>query len=216
MVNKETLFREMSHALVEFEVQKVAELAENALKQNIPAYETITEGLIPGMNEVSKLYEEEEYFLPEVLMCSDAFNAGLDVVNPYLDKSSLEKPIKMVIGVVEGDTHDIGKNLVRILAGASGFEVHDLGRDVPLDRFIDKAEELDCDMICMSTLMTTTMDGMKTVIDRLIERNIRSKYKVLIGGGPISQTFCDKIGADLYANDASSAVRKAKDLMGRA
>lgn len=215
-MNKETLFREMSHALVEFEVQKVAELAENALKQNIPAYETITEGLIPGMNEVSKLYEEEEYFLPEVLMCSDAFNAGLDVVNPYLDKSSLEKPIKMVIGVVEGDTHDIGKNLVRILAGASGFEVHDLGRDVPLDRFIDKAEELDCDMICMSTLMTTTMDGMKTVIDRLIERNIRSKYKVLIGGGPISQTFCDKIGADLYANDASSAVRKAKDLMGRA
>jgi dimethylamine corrinoid protein len=214
-VNKETLFEQISHSLVEFEVEKVAELAEDTLQHNIPAYETITGGLITGMKEVSRLYEEEEYFLPEVLMCSDAFNAGLDVLNPHLDKNTLEKPIKVVIGVVEGDTHDIGKNLVRILAGASGFEVYDLGRDVPLDKFIEKAEELQCDMICMSTLMTTTMDGMKTVIDRLKERNIRDKYKVLIGGGPISQTFCDKIGADLYASDASSAVRKAKELMGR-
>jgi dimethylamine corrinoid protein len=215
-MDKETLFREISQALVDFEVEKVAELAKETLQQNIPAYETITEGLVTGMKEVSRLYEEEEYFLPEVLMCSDAFNAGLDVVNPHLDKGSLGKPIKIVIGVVEGDTHDIGKNLVRILSGASGFEVYDLGRDVPLDRFIEKAEEVECDMICMSTLMTTTMDGMKTVIDRLKERNIRDKYKVLVGGGPISQTFCDKIGADLYANDASSAVRKAKELMGRA
>ncbi|SPF34459.1 Dimethylamine corrinoid protein 2 [Candidatus Desulfosporosinus infrequens] len=215
-MDKETLLREISHALVEFEVEKVAGLAEEALKQNISAYETITEGLVPGMKEVGRLYEEEEYFLPEVLMCSDAFNAGLDIVNPFLDKSSLDKPIKMVIGVIEGDTHDIGKNLVRILSGASGFEVYDLGRDVTLDRFIEKAEEVESDWIGMSTLMTTTMDGMKTVIDRLKDRNIRDKYKIIIGGGPISQTFCDKIGADLYANDASSAVRKVKELMGRA
>lgn len=215
-MEKETLFQSISQALVEFETEKVAELAAETLQQNIPAYETITEGLIPGMNEVSRLYEEEEYFLPEVLMCSDSFNAGLEVVQPHLDKDSLEKPIKMVIGVIEGDTHDIGKNLVRILSGASGFEIYDLGRDVPLERFIEKAEETQSDMICMSTLMTTTMDGMKTVIDRLIERNLRDKYKVLIGGGPISQTFCDKIGADLYASDASSAVRKAKEIMGRA
>ncbi len=215
-MDKEKLFQEISHALVEMEVEKVAELTEETIKKNIPAYETITDALVPGMNEVSRLYEEEEYFLPEVLMCSDAFNAGLNVVNPHLDKSTLDKPIKVVIGVVEGDTHDIGKNMVRILAGASGFEIYDLGRDVPLDRFIQKAEEVESDMICMSTLMTTTMGGMKTVIDRLKEKDIRDKYKVLIGGGPISQSFCDQIGADLYANDASSAVRKAKELMGRA
>lgn len=215
-MDKEQLFQEISGALVEMEVEKVAELAEETLKQNIPAYETITGGLVPGMNEVSRLYEEEEYFLPEVLICSDAFNAGLEVVKPHLDKSSQEEPIKMVIGVVEGDTHGIGKNLVRILTDASGFEVYDLGRDVPLDRFVDKAEEVGSHMICMSTLMTTTMDGMKTVIEKLKEKGIRDKYKVLIGGGPISQNFCDLIGADLYVKDASSAVRKAKELMGRA
>lgn len=215
-MEKEKLFEEMSSALVEMEVERVAELAEETLKQNIPAYETITEGLIPGMDEVSKLFEEEEYFLPEVLICSDAFNAGIAVVKPHIDQASLKKPIKVVIGVVEGDTHDIGKNLVRILTEASGFEVYDLGRDVPLEKFIEKAEEVDCDMICMSTMMTTTMAGMKTVIDRLKENNLREKYKVLIGGGPISQNYCDLIGADLYAKDASSAVRKAKELMGRA
>jgi dimethylamine corrinoid protein len=215
-MEKEKLFQEISNALVEMDVERVAELAQETVKQEIPAFETITGGLVPGMDEVGRLYEEEEYFLPEVLICSDAFNAGLAVVQPYLDKSSLGKPIKMVIGVVEGDTHDIGKNLVRILMDASGFEVYDLGRDVPLDRFIEKAEEVESDLICMSTLMTTTMDGMKTVIDKLKEKNLRDKYKVLIGGGPISQRFCEIIGADLYCKDANTAVKKARELMGRA
>lgn len=214
-MDKEKLFKEIGSALVDMEINRVAELAQETLNLGIPAYETITEGLVPGMDEVNRLYEDEEYFLPEVLMCSDAFNAGLDVVKPHLDKSSMETPVKVVIGVVEGDTHDIGKNLVRILMEASGFEVYDLGRDVPLERFIEKAEEVNGDLICMSTLMTTTMDGMQTVIDKLKERNIRDKYKVLIGGGPISQSFCDLIGADLYAADASSAVRKTKELVGR-
>lgn len=215
-MEKEQLFREIGSTLVEMEIERTAELAQQTLDLNIPAYETITKALIPGMDEVNRLYEEEEYFLPEVLLCSDAFNAALDVVKPHLDKSDLEAPIKVVIGVVEGDTHDIGKNLVRILMEASGFEVYDLGRDVPLESFIEKAEEVNTDMICMSTLMTTTMDGMKTVIDNLKAREIRDKYKVLIGGGPISQSFCDMIGADIYSADASGAVKKAKALMGRA
>lgn len=215
-MEKEQLFKEIASSLVDMEIDKVAELAHESLNLGIPAYVTITEGLVPGMDEVNRLYEEEEYFLPEVLICSDAFNAGLDVVKPHLDKSSMETPVRVVIGVVEGDTHDIGKNLVRILMEASGFEVFDLGRDVPLNRFVEKAEEVNSDLICMSTLMTTSMDGMQTVIDMLKEKNIRDKYKVLIGGGPISQSFCDMIGADLYAADASSAVRKARELMGRA
>lgn len=213
-MEKKLLFKEISSLLVEMEEEKVVELCKETIEENIEAYETITNALVPGMDEVSRLYEEEEYFLPEVLMCSDAFNAGLEVVKPYLDKNSMGKPIKIVIGVIEGDTHDIGKNLVRILTEASGFEVYDLGRDVKLDKFIEKAEEVNSDIICMSTLMTTTMDGMKTVIDRLKERNIRDKYKVMIGGGPISQRFADMIGADVYSKDASEAVRKAREVMG--
>jgi len=214
LMNKELLFKEIITELVEMEESKVVELCKKSLELNIPAYETITCALIPGMDEVGRLYEEEEYFLPEVLMCSDAFNSGLELVKPFIDKGSMGKAIKVVIGVVEGDTHDIGKNLVRIMMEASGFEVYDLGRDVKLESFIEKAEEVNSDIICMSTLMTTTMDGMKTVIDKLIERNIRDKYKVMIGGGPISLRFAEMIGADLYTNDANEAVRKAKELVG--
>ena len=213
-MNKELLFKEIIDDLVDMEEEKVVKLCEKSLELNIPAYETITCALIPGMDEVGRLYEEEEYFLPEVLMCSDAFNSGLELVKPFIDKSSMGKTIKVVIGVIEGDTHDIGKNLVRIMMEASGFEVYDLGRDVKLESFIEKAEEVNCDIICMSTLMTTTMDGMKIVIDRLKERNIRDKYKIMIGGGPISQRYADIIGADLYTKDANEAVRKARELVG--
>lgn len=160
------------------------------------------------MNKVGQLYEEHEYFLPEVLTCSDTLNIGLDILRPHIKTEITDNPIKVVIGVVEGDTHDIGKNLVKIMTESAGIEVHDLGRDVPLERFIAAAEETKADFICMSTLMTTTMMGMKTVIDMLKKKNIRDKYKVMVGGGPISQKFADEIGADAYAVDANSAVKK--------
>ena len=166
------------------------------------------------MNHVSKLYEEEEYFLPEVLTASYAMNVGIDVLKEHIAQEEAESSIKLVIGVVEGDTHDIGKNLVKIMCEAAGFQVFDLGRDVPLDEFVRVAEEENVDFICMSTLMTTTMPGMKTVIDKLVEKNIRDKYKVLIGGGPISQKFADDIGADVYTTDANAAVKKMKELKG--
>lgn len=213
-MDKELLFKKMSDALVEMEEGEVVDLCNQTLASGILADETINKGLIAGMNEVSRLYEEEEYFLPEVLICSDVMNAGLDVVKPHLVKNTLADPIKVVIGVVQGDTHDIGKNLVRIMMEAGGCEVHDLGRDVQLDRFVEKAEEVGADVICMSTLMTTTMDGMKTVIDRLQEKNIRDKYKIFIGGGPLSQQFADRIGADVYTKDAGEAVRRVKAICG--
>ncbi len=215
-MEKSMIFGEIRDALVEMEQEKVVELSNKCLEENIDAREIINNGLLQGMNEVSRLYEEEEYFLPEVLMCSDAFNAGLDVVKPHLDKNSMSNPIKVVIGVVEGDTHDIGKNLVKIMMESADFKVYDLGRDVDLSKFVDKAEEINADIICMSTLMTTTMDGMKNVVDKLKERNIRDKFKVMIGGGPISKHFADIIGADLYTKDANEAVRKAKEITGRA
>lgn len=211
-MDKAALFSDILDALVDMEDEKVVELCNKSLELGIPAYETITQGLIKGMDKVGKLYEEEEYFLPEVLICSDAMNAGLEILKPHLDRQLSDRPIKVIIGVVEGDTHDIGKNIVKIMMESSGFVVYDLGRDVPLNRFIDKAEEENADIICMSTLMTTTMPGMKRVIDILKEKNVRSKYKVMIGGGPVSQRFADEIGADLYTLDANEAVRRVKEL----
>lgn len=213
-MEKELLFGKISDAVVEMEDEVVEELCEEALEEKIDPKETINKGLIDGMNRVSELYETGEYFLPEVLTASYAMNVGIDILKEHIVQEESEDVIKIVIGVVEGDTHDIGKNLVKIMSESGGFKVFDLGRDVPLDEFIRVAEEEQVDFICMSTLMTTTMPGMKVVIDKLVEQNIRHKYKVLIGGGPISQRFADEIGADAYAPDANAAVRKMRELKG--
>lgn len=209
-MNEEKLFQQISEAVVEMEDELVEELCNKSLQLSIPANKTITEGLVAGMDKVGQLYEEQEYFLPEVLTCSDTLNIGLNILRPHIKIEDTDNPIKVVIGVVEGDTHDIGKNLVKIMTESAGFEVYDLGRDVPLKNFINVAEEVGANFICMSTLMTTTMMGMKTVIDMLKENNIRDKYKVMIGGGPISQRFADEIGADSYTVDANEAVKRMK------
>ncbi|MBQ9924573.1 MAG: corrinoid protein [Clostridia bacterium] len=213
-MEKEKLFAAIAENVVEMEDETVEELCQQALDEGIDAAETINEGLIPGMDKVGDLYESGEYFLPEVLTASYAMNVGIDVLKPHIKQEDNGEKIGVVIGVVEGDTHDIGKNLVRIMSESGGFEVWDLGRDVPLDDFITTAEEKNADFICMSTLMTTTMGGMKTVIEKLKEKGIRDKYKVMIGGGPISQKFADEIGADAYTTDAASAVKKMKELKG--
>ena len=140
-MNKEELFKNISDAIVDMEEDITRELCEKSLEVGIPAYETINNGLIKGMDRVGKLYEEEEYFLPEVLICSDAMNEGLGILKPHLDRGILDKPLKVVIGVIEGDTHDIGKNLVKVMMEAAGFTVYDLGRDVPVTRFVEEAEE---------------------------------------------------------------------------
>ena len=209
-MNEEKLFQQISEAVLEMEDELVEELCNKSLQLSIPANKTITEGLVAGMDKVGQLYEEQEYFLPEVLTCSDTLNIGLNILRPHIKIEDTDNPIKVVIGVVEGDTHDIGKNLVKIMTESAGFEVYDLGRDVPLKNFINVAEEVGANFICMSTLMTTTMMGMKTVIDMLKENNIRDKYKVMIGGGPISQRFADEIGADSYTVDANEAVKRMK------
>lgn len=213
-MDKELLFQEISDNVVEMEDEIVEELCLKSLEEGIDPNETITKGLIDGMNRVSELYETGEYFLPEVLTASYAMNVGIDILKEHIKQEDVGEKIKIVIGVVEGDTHDIGKNLVKIMCESAGFKVFDLGRDVPLDEFVRVAEEEECDFICMSTLMTTTMPGMKTVIEKLKEKNIRDKYIVMIGGGPISQKFADDIGADAYTPDANAAVRKMKELKG--
>ena len=213
-MSKEELFAKIKDAVIEMDDEAVESLCNEAIAENFDATEVIREGLIKGMDRVGELYATGEYFLPEVLTASFALNAGVDILKPYMKKEVSTKPVKIVIGVVEGDTHDIGKNLVKIMCESAGFEVIDLGRDVPINEFVDVAEKENVDFILMSTLMTTTMSGMKAVVDELTARGIRDKYKVMIGGGPISQRFCDEIGADAYTVDAASCVKKIKEIMG--
>lgn len=195
------------------EEEDTVEVAKEFIEKGFDAYEGISNGLALGMDKAGKLYEEEEYYIPELLMCSDAMYAGLEILKPHLKFDESEKKYRAVVGVVEGDTHDIGKNLFRIMLETTGFEVFDLGRDVPPSEFINKAKEVNADVIGMSTLMTTTMDNMKVVIDLLKEENLRDNFIVMVGGGPISQNFADRIGADGYAPEASKAARLARELV---
>lgn len=194
----------------------VIKAANEIVAAKYDAFDAINNGLIAGMNQAGELFDKEEYFVPELLICSDAMYAGIEILRPHLKVGDARAKHKVVIGVVEGDTHDIGKNLVKIMMDAAGFEVHDLGRNVPLASFVEKAKEVGAKLICLSTLMTTTMDGMATVIEMLKEEGIRDSYKVIIGGGPISQAFANKIGADGYSDNAAGAVRLANSLLATA
>ena len=215
MATKEELLARLSECVLEMEDEEVVEVAQAYLDAGYPAYDGIMDGLVDGMNKASDLYDQEEYFVTDVLLCSDALYAGLDVLRPHLpatDDDSESK--KVVIGVVEGDTHDIGKNLVHIMLETAGFEVFDLGRDVPLTSFVDKAEEVNADIVALSTLMTTTMGGMRTVVQMLEERGMRDRVKVMVGGSPISRKFANEIGAEGYSANAVEAVKVAKELVG--
>jgi len=205
----------LAESVLNMDEEQVVKLSKQCLEQGISAYDAIDKGLATGMNRAGQLYEEEEYYIPELLMCSDVMYSGLEVLKPHLQKSEIDNKKKVVIGVVQGDTHDIGKNLVKIMLETEGFEVIDLGRDIPPKNFVNKAKEVGASIIVLSTLMTTTMNGMAEVINLLKEEGIRDEIKVMIGGGPISQSFADKIGADLYTTNASKASKSAKALVGK-
>ncbi len=206
--NKEqTFFTALSDAVLDMDEVTVEEIAHRVIKEKIDAYRAIENGLVDGMNRAGQLFEDEEYFIPEILLCSDAMYAGLNILNPHINREQQRTRKKVVIGVVEGDTHDIGKNLVKTLLDAAGFEVVDLGRDVPPAQIVEAAIAEHADVIALSTLMTTTMDGMAAVIQILQENGHRDAFKVIVGGGPISQSFADRIGADGYAPSAPAAVK---------
>lgn len=213
MRTKEELLQALSDCVLEMEDEEVSGVAEEYIAAGYPALDGILEGLVDGMNKAAKLYEEEEYYIPELLICSDAMYNGLEVLKPHLEQSTEDVKHKIVIGVVEGDTHDIGKNLVRIMLEAAGFEMYDLGRDVKLESFVEKAKEVGAEVVAMSTLMSTTMPGMGKVIDMLKEAGIRENVKVIIGGAPLSWAYAKKIGADGYSDNAVEAVRLVKDLL---
>lgn len=213
MSENQNILDRLARGVRDMDEELAMKAARDALENDIEALTAINEGLVKGMNEAGRLYEEEEYFVPELLLCSDAMYAGMNILSPYLQRCDEKEKVRVVIGVVEGDTHDIGKNLVKLMLDVDGFEIFDLGRDVPLADFVSKAKEVDAHVICLSTLMSTTMDGMSRVIDLLKKEGLREKITVLVGGGPISQSFAASIGADGYAENATKAVRLAKRLL---
>jgi len=208
------IFQRLSDAVLDMDEEGAVKLAEESVEIGIEAYETIDKGLVSGMMRAGDLFDKEEYFIPELLLCSDAMYAGLSVLRPHLKKETGRAKSRVVIGVIEGDTHDIGKNLVKLMIETSGFEVIDLGRDISPRSFTEEAGRAQAQIIALSTLMTTTMDSMAEVI-RILERNkSRDRHQVIIGGGPVSSAFAKKIGADGYAPNASDAVRLVKGLTG--
>lgn len=210
---KSDILYTLAQAVIDMDIDRAKEAAAEVIRCKVDPYTAIMDGLAKGMDKVNELFENEEYFVPEILLCADAMYAGIEVLKPYLPKETAWSKKKAVIGVVKGDTHDIGKNLVKIMLDNAGFEMHDLGRNVPYAKFVDTAGELQADLVCLSTLMTTTMDGMQVVIEDLKKAGIASK--VMVGGGPISQGFARNIGADGYAKNATEAVKVANDIVQR-
>ena len=214
MSEKTELLQRMSDDVFEMDDEDIIPACEEYINDGYEALDGIMEGLVDGMSRAGQLYEEEEYFVSDILLCADAMYAGLDLLKPHLEQKAESEVRTAVIGVIEGDTHDIGKNLVKTMMETGGYRVIDLGKDVPLQNFVDTVEKEHADVLCMSTLMTTTMEGMGTVIDMLKERGLRDNVKVMIGGAPITQVFADKIGADTFSPNAVDAVKQADRLLG--
>lgn len=213
MASKEEYFEKMTNMVIEEEDEEIADLCRDYLAEGYDPQEAIFNGLIKGMNEVGRLFEEEEYYISDLLICSDAMYNGIDVLKENIETHEEKNVATAVIGVIEGDTHDIGKNLVKLMFEIAGYKMIDLGKDVPVEKFVDEAVANDADFIMMSTLMTTTMDNMKKVIDILNERGIRDQFIVMIGGGPVSESYANDIGADAYSENANEAVKVVQHLL---
>ncbi|HUT27062.1 MAG TPA: cobalamin-dependent protein [Methanomassiliicoccales archaeon] len=187
--------------------------AKEALDSGVKALDAIDNGLVKGMTIVGDKYAKHEFFLPQVLLAAASLYGGLDILLPHIPKDGTAKRVVGVIGVVEGDVHDIGKNIVKTMLTAAGLDMHDYGRDVPIENFVNSVKKDGASILAMSTLMTPTMDGMKSVVDGLIESGDRMNVKIIIGGAPTSQPFADDIGADMHAINAQEAVKKVKGAM---
>jgi 5-methyltetrahydrofolate--homocysteine methyltransferase len=198
--------------VVEGDNAGVQQQVNAALAAGLPANQILNEGLIVGMAEVGRLFEEGEYFVPEMLISARAMKSAMAILKPHLTTSEVGAAGKVIIGTVKGDLHDIGKNLVSLMLEGAGFQVVDLGSDVSPEKYVEAAKEHAPNIVAMSALLTTTMVNMKSTITALEEAGLRGKVKVMIGGAPVTEAFAQQIGADGYAPDASRAVATAKAL----
>ena len=209
----EELLKKINEDVIEGNIPDVAEGVQKAIDENIPADIILHEALIPAMDVVGQLFEDGEYFVPEMLVSARAMQGGLNLLKPLLVDSNVEPAGKVVIGTIQGDLHDIGKNLVAMMLEGAGFEIHDLGVNVSPAKFVEAAKETDAHLVCMSALLTTTMSNMGKVVEAVNEAGLHEKVRIMVGGAPVTQVFCDKIGADGYSKDASAATRLAKKLV---
>ncbi|MBU2495547.1 MAG: corrinoid protein [Candidatus Omnitrophota bacterium] len=191
----------------------VKSLVTSAISEGVPVEDILKKGLIAGMDVVGTKFRANEFYVPEVLIAARAMHAGMDILQPLLTKAGIKPLGKVAVGTVKGDLHDIGKNLVVMMLKGGGFEVMDLGIDVPEEKFVAAVKE-GAQVIGLSALLTTTMTGMKSIIEALKVAGVRNNVKVMIGGAPITQAYADEIGADAYGEDAATATIKAKELIG--
>lgn len=207
------LLNSIAGAVVAGSAETVIRLSEQALAQDISAEAILNHGLVAGMNVVSEKFKNNEVFIPEVLVSARAMKAGMEIIRPLLAEANVKARGIVVIGTVRGDLHDIGKNIVAMLLEGAGFEVHDLGADVAVEKFLAAVNDKDADIVGMSALLTTTMVVMQELIVELEKAGLQTKVKVMIGGAPVTRAFAEQIGADGYAPDAAEAVDLAASLL---
>jgi methanogenic corrinoid protein MtbC1 len=209
----EELIKGLYDAVLNMDDEGTLALSRAVLDEGVDAYYAITHGLTPAMEKVGQLYTDHVYFVPELLLCSDALYAGMDVLKPHIKTGRSERNRQIIIGTIEGDIHDIGKNLVKIMFEAAGWTVHDLGKDVLLQHFVDKQVAIGADVIALSALMTTSMLAMPTAIEMIKTKDPR--VAIMVGGAPLTRDVALRYGADGYAQNAGEAVREAKEMLER-
>jgi len=200
-------------AIIDGNRKFVAAEVAKAVEAGVPAEQLLKEAMIPAMEEVGKLFEQGEFFIPEMLVAARSMSAGMDIIKPKLKEDNVQTLGVVVVGTAEGDLHDIGKNLVGMLLEGAGFEVHDLGPDVSPEKFIAAAQEFKANIVAISALVTTTMPAMGRTVEAFKAAGLRDQVKIIVGGAPLSQAYADQIGADGYSADATEAVALAKRLV---
>ncbi len=210
------LLQQISEMLQKGKAPEVKTLVQQAIDEKMSAREILEDGLMAGMSIIGVKFKNNEIYVPEVLIAARAMNAGIALLRPLLVKEGVQARGRAVIGTVKGDLHDIGKNLVKMMLEGKGIEVIDLGTDVAADRFVAAAKEHNVQIICCSALLTTTMTEMKNVVQKVAESGIRASVKIMVGGAPVTESFCRSIGADFYEPDAASAADRALSIVGAA
>lgn len=204
-----SILTDISENLQRGKAKIVKELLQQAIDQGIPVREILEDGLLAGMSVIGEKFKNNEVFVPEVLVAARAMNMGASLLKPLMAEAGVQASGKVCIGTVKGDLHDIGKNLVKMMMEGKGLEVVDLGTDVPPEKYIETAKEQGCQVICCSALLTTTMGVMEEVVKQAETAGIRDQVKIMVGGAPVTDTFCKQIGADCYTPDAATAADAA-------
>jgi corrinoid protein of di/trimethylamine methyltransferase len=212
---RDELLKTLSDAVVNMDEDTAREAAQKVVDEGLNAYDAVMNGLAAGMEIVGDLYDKHEYFVPELLLCADALYAGLDILKPLIKPEDIGESAKgqVVIGTVQGDVHDIGKNIIKMMFEVAGFTVHDLGRDVPLEKFVEEQMRTDSDIVALSAMMTTTMMGMKKVVEMIKKKN--PNVAIMLGGAPVTKDVTELFGADGYADSAGNAVQEAIKMISR-